>query len=39
MVARLPGTSAIKAGDVLPLAVEPGMAHLFDRESGKRIKA
>ena len=37
MVARLPGTSAVKPGDVLPLAIEPGMAHLFDRESGKRI--
>jgi sn-glycerol 3-phosphate transport system ATP-binding protein len=39
LVARLPGTSAVKAGDVLPLAVEPGMAHLFDRETGKRIEA
>jgi sn-glycerol 3-phosphate transport system ATP-binding protein len=37
LVARLAGTSAVKAGDVLPLAVEPGMAHLFDRETGKRI--
>jgi sn-glycerol 3-phosphate transport system ATP-binding protein len=39
LVARLPGTSAVKAGDVLPLAIEPGMAHLFDRESGKRIES
>jgi sn-glycerol 3-phosphate transport system ATP-binding protein len=37
LVARLAGTSAVKPGDVLPLAVEPGMAHLFDRETGKRI--
>jgi sn-glycerol 3-phosphate transport system ATP-binding protein len=37
MVARLPGTSAVKAGEVLPLAIEPGMTHLFDRESGRRI--
>jgi sn-glycerol 3-phosphate transport system ATP-binding protein len=39
LVARLPGTSAVKPGDVLPLAVEPGMVHLFDRETGKRIEA
>jgi len=31
--------AAVKPGDVLPLAVEPGMAHLFDRETGKRIEA
>jgi sn-glycerol 3-phosphate transport system ATP-binding protein len=37
LVARLPGTSAVKTDQVLPLAIEPGMAHLFDRESGKRI--
>ncbi|MBN9069449.1 MAG: sn-glycerol-3-phosphate ABC transporter ATP-binding protein UgpC, partial [Rhizobiales bacterium] len=37
MVARLPGTSAVEPDQVLPLAIEPGMAHLFDRESGKRI--
>jgi sn-glycerol 3-phosphate transport system ATP-binding protein len=39
LVVRLPGTSPVKPGDVLPLAVEPGMAHLFDRETGKRIEA
>jgi sn-glycerol 3-phosphate transport system ATP-binding protein len=38
LVARLPGTSMLKADQVLPLAIEPGMAHLFDRESGKRIE-
>jgi sn-glycerol 3-phosphate transport system ATP-binding protein len=37
LVARLPGTSAVKPDEVLPLAIEPGMAHLFDRESSKRI--
>ncbi len=37
MVARLPGSAAIKPGDVLPLAIEPTSAHLFDKESGKRI--
>jgi len=38
LVARLPGTSAVKPDEVLPLAIEPGMTHLFDRESGKRIE-
>jgi sn-glycerol 3-phosphate transport system ATP-binding protein len=37
LVARLPGTSAVQPGEILPLAIEPGMTHLFDRESGKRI--
>ena len=39
LVARLPGTASVKPGDVLPLAIEPGMAHLFDKESGRRIAA
>jgi sn-glycerol 3-phosphate transport system ATP-binding protein len=39
LVARLPGTAAVKAGEVLPLAIEPGMTHLFDRETGRRIAA
>jgi sn-glycerol 3-phosphate transport system ATP-binding protein len=37
LVARMPGNAAVKVGDTLPLAIEPGMAHLFDRESGRRI--
>jgi sn-glycerol 3-phosphate transport system ATP-binding protein len=37
LVARLPGTSAVQPGEILPLAIEPGMTHLFDRESGRRI--
>ena len=37
IVARLPGGTKIEAGDVLPLAINPGMAHLFDAKTGKRI--
>jgi len=37
LVVRMPGNASVKAGDTLPLAIEPGMAHLFDRQSGKRI--
>ncbi|WP_274426628.1 sn-glycerol-3-phosphate import ATP-binding protein UgpC [Chelativorans sp. YIM 93263] len=37
LVARLPGNAKVNAGDRLPLAIEPGMAHLFDAESGKRL--
>ena len=37
IIARLPGGASVKEGDVLPLAIDPGMAHLFDVASGKRI--
>jgi sn-glycerol 3-phosphate transport system ATP-binding protein len=37
LVVRLPGNIGVEAGDTLPLAIEPGMTHLFDRQSGKRI--
>ncbi len=37
MVVRLPGTVKVEDGDVLPLAADPGMAHLFDAGTGKRI--
>ena len=37
IVARLPGTSAVKPGDVLPLRVDDGMGHLFDASTGLRV--
>ena len=37
LVARLPGTSAPRTGDVIPLAPVPDSLHLFDAESGKRL--
>ncbi len=37
LVARLPGSSVARAGDVIPLAPQPGSLHLFDRETGKRL--
>lgn len=37
IVARLPGSARISEGDVLPLAIDPGMAHLFDHATGRRI--
>ncbi|HWK14476.1 MAG TPA: sn-glycerol-3-phosphate ABC transporter ATP-binding protein UgpC [Rhizobiaceae bacterium] len=37
IIARLPGSARIAAGDMLPLAIESGSAHLFDRETGKRL--
>lgn len=37
IIARLPGNANIAEGDVLPLAIDPGMAHLFDAQTGKRI--
>ena len=37
LVARLPGNLRVSVGDVLPLAINPGMAHLFDAAGGKRI--
>ena len=37
LVARLPGSSRVAAGDELPLAIEPGMTHLFDAATSRRI--
>ena len=37
MIARLPGGARVSDGDVLPLAINPGAAHLFDAGSGKRV--
>ncbi|MBX9450800.1 MAG: sn-glycerol-3-phosphate ABC transporter ATP-binding protein UgpC [Mesorhizobium sp.] len=37
LIARLPGTIRVADGDVLPLAIDAGMAHLFDAGSGKRV--
>ena len=37
LVARLPGSVRVADGDVLPLAIEPGMAHIFDAASGRRV--
>jgi ABC-type sugar transport system ATPase subunit len=32
------GAMAIKPGDRVPLALDPGQLHLFDRESGVRVE-
>ena len=37
LVARLPGSTRVQAGDVLPLAIDPGAAHLFDAQTLRRI--
>ena len=37
LIARLPGGTRVDVGDVLPMAINPGMAHLFDAGTGKRI--
>ncbi len=37
IIARLPGSTHVEVGDSLPLAIDPGMAHLFDARTGKRI--
>jgi sn-glycerol 3-phosphate transport system ATP-binding protein len=37
IIARLPGGVRVKEGDQLPLAIAPGMAHLFDAGTGRRI--
>src|SRR5690606_8648500 len=37
LVARLPGSVSVKPGDRLPLAIGPGMAHLFDAGTGARL--
>ncbi len=38
IVTRLPGSARIEIGARLPLTLGEGMAHLFDRESGRRIE-
>jgi len=37
LVARLPGSVRVADDDVLPLAIDPGRAHIFDAASGRRI--
>ncbi|MCG6114784.1 MAG: sn-glycerol-3-phosphate import ATP-binding protein UgpC [Mesorhizobium sp.] len=37
IIVRLPGAASITEGDVLPLAINPGMAHVFDVQTTKRI--
>jgi sn-glycerol 3-phosphate transport system ATP-binding protein len=37
LVARLPGTSVVKIGDIVPVAPAPDSLHLFDAETGKRL--
>ncbi len=36
-VVRLPGATLVAVGETIPLAIEPGAAHLFDASSGRRI--
>jgi sn-glycerol 3-phosphate transport system ATP-binding protein len=36
ILARLPGTTRVKAGETVPLAVRPDHVHVFDRETGRR---
>jgi sn-glycerol 3-phosphate transport system ATP-binding protein len=35
--ARLSGNTRAKPGERLPLAIDPRLLHLFDRETGKRL--
>jgi sn-glycerol 3-phosphate transport system ATP-binding protein len=37
LLARLPGNSAVKAGDRLSFTVAPGELHLFDADTGKAL--
>jgi len=37
LVVRLPGDHPVAAGDVLPVSVDPGSVHLFDRSTEERI--
>lgn len=37
LVARLPGGVHVADGNLLPLAINPGMAHIFDTTSGRRV--
>lgn len=39
LLARLPGSHQVAAGDRLPLAVEPGCLHLFDPSSTRSLTA
>jgi sn-glycerol 3-phosphate transport system ATP-binding protein len=39
IVVRLPGRAPPRPGDRLAVAIAPGSAHLFDRESGRRLGA
>jgi sn-glycerol 3-phosphate transport system ATP-binding protein len=37
LVARLPGTSVVKIGDLVPVSPAPDSLHLFDAGTGKRL--
>jgi sn-glycerol 3-phosphate transport system ATP-binding protein len=37
LIARLPGGTVLSEGDLLPLAIRSGQAHLFDVGTGRRI--
>ncbi|MDJ1465229.1 sn-glycerol-3-phosphate import ATP-binding protein UgpC [Nitratireductor sp. GZWM139] len=37
LIARLSGSAQVAPGDTLPLAIQKGMTHLFDAETGKRL--
>ncbi|MET0170761.1 MAG: sn-glycerol-3-phosphate ABC transporter ATP-binding protein UgpC, partial [Aliihoeflea sp.] len=37
IIARLPGGTRVDVGDMLHFAIDPGMTHLFDAATGKRI--
>ena len=37
LIARLPGSARVADGDVLSLAIDPGMAHMFDADTGRRV--
>jgi sn-glycerol 3-phosphate transport system ATP-binding protein len=37
LIVRLPGSTRVDVGQRLPLSIQPGMAHLFDAATGRRI--
>ncbi|NNG03663.1 MAG: sn-glycerol-3-phosphate import ATP-binding protein UgpC [Inquilinus sp.] len=37
LLARLPGSAAVKAGDALTLSIAEGALHLFDQETGRSL--
>ncbi len=37
LVVRLPGATRVAVGEQMPLSIQPGMAHLFDAATGRRI--
>ena len=37
VLARLPGTARVEAGETVPLGVHPDRVHVFDRETGRRV--